>query len=63
MTGFGAKVRRDRDESPDSPPSAAAIAETVARLKAALSAERLDELMQIGSAMAAADVLNMAIPE
>jgi hypothetical protein len=61
MTGFGARVRHERDELPD-PAEAVAIAETAARLKEGLEPERLAELIRLGATMAAADVLNMAIP-
>ena len=62
MTGYCDRVRSERDERPDTP-EAAAIAETVARLKQGLPAERLDELMRAGSALSAADALEMALTQ
>jgi predicted ATPase/DNA-binding winged helix-turn-helix (wHTH) protein len=61
MAGYCAKARRERDERPD-PAEAAAVDETVSLLSDALTAQRLDELMRVGSAMPAADVLAIALP-
>lgn len=61
MSGYCDRIRRERDERPD-PAEAAAIAETAARLSAALTADRLDELLRSGSAMSASDVLAIAVP-
>lgn len=61
MAGYGARVRRERDERPDSA-EATAIAETMSRLKGGLSSGRLDELMRVGSVMSTADVLDIALP-
>lgn len=61
MAGYAAKVRRERDESPD-PAEAAAIADTVARLGQDLARERLDELLHVGSVMSTADILALAMP-
>jgi predicted ATPase/DNA-binding winged helix-turn-helix (wHTH) protein len=60
MTGFGAKARRDRDESPD-PAEAAAIEETLARLRASLAPAHLGELMGVGASMSPGDVLDLAL--
>ena len=62
MAGYGAKVRRDRDELPD-PAEAEAIEETLSLLRTALSPGRLAELMQVGAAMDFDGVLAMALNE
>jgi predicted ATPase/DNA-binding winged helix-turn-helix (wHTH) protein len=61
MAGHTAKVRRDRDESPD-PAEAAAIAESLAILGDRLGGERLDELMRVGASMTTPDILSFALP-
>ena len=62
MAAYGARSRRERDESPD-PAEATVINETGARLKAALAADRLAELTRMGSAMSTAAVLAIALPQ
>ena len=61
MAGYAARLRRERDESPD-PAEAASIADSVARLGDRLAADRLDELMRVGASMSAVDILALAIP-
>ena len=62
MFGYGAGIRRQREKRPD-PAEATVIAETASRLKEALGEARLEELMHVGSAMKASDVLAIAMPE
>ncbi len=61
MAGYAARVRRQRDESPD-PAEADAIDDTIAALRKGLARERLDELMRAGASMSAADILALAMP-
>ena len=61
MTGHAERARRERDERPD-PAEADAIAETAALLREGLAAERLNELMQIGADLSAADLIDLALP-
>lgn len=62
MAGYAARLRRERDESPD-PAEAASIADTIARLREALAADRLEELMRVGSCMSAVDILALVMPQ
>jgi hypothetical protein len=59
MFGYADKVRRARDESPD-PAEATAVAETSARVIAALGERRFTELAQAANSMSASEVLALA---
>jgi hypothetical protein len=62
LAGYEERVRREHDERPD-PAEADAIAETAARLRDGLGAERVDELKQIGAGLSPTDLLALALPE
>lgn len=59
MFGYADQVRRARDESPD-PAEATAVAETSARVIAALGERRFTELAQAANSMSASEVLALA---
>lgn len=62
LAGYGERVRAERDEQAD-PAEAEAIAETAARLRAALGPDRLAELMRAGAELSQVDVLALAIAD
>jgi predicted ATPase/DNA-binding winged helix-turn-helix (wHTH) protein len=61
MTGYCEQVRRQRDEQADQAENAA-MGQTLAVLKDALPAHRLDELFETGSKLGASAALAIALP-
>lgn len=60
MTGYAARVRRERDESPD-PAEQIAIERTMLRLQSSLPAAQLEELLAMGSGMSTAAIIELAL--
>ena len=60
MTGYAARVRRDRAQSPDQA-EAAAIEWTTTRLRGGLAAQRLQELLDAGASMSTAAIMQLAL--